>query len=166
MDEAVRKLITSGYRTNALQVIWDERLAFTLTEGGAFKSVRQLDFMDSKDDDDPNFGAEIVAFYGTVHRAIQALLSVFGVSDTTDAANSQTDLDQGQGPIEGPDPLYPRAVEIVAETRKGSISWIQRRLKIGYNRAARLVERMEDEGVLSRPNAQGQREIFIEKAPA
>jgi S-DNA-T family DNA segregation ATPase FtsK/SpoIIIE len=58
------------------------------------------------------------------------------------------------------DELYDRAVAIVARDRKASISYIQRKLQIGYNRAARLVERMEAEGVVSQANTAGKREIL------
>ncbi len=58
------------------------------------------------------------------------------------------------------DALYDQAVQIVTETRKASISWVQRRLKIGYNRAARIVEDMEAAGVVSAQNEKGQREVL------
>jgi S-DNA-T family DNA segregation ATPase FtsK/SpoIIIE len=57
--------------------------------------------------------------------------------------------------------LYDKAVAIVARDRKASTSYIQRRLQIGYNRAATLMERMEEEGVISAPNHAGKREIFV-----
>ncbi|MFN3410530.1 MAG: DNA translocase FtsK [Exilispira sp.] len=61
----------------------------------------------------------------------------------------------------GDDPLYPEAVEIVKRERKVSSSYLQRRLKIGYNRAARIVEQMEEEGLIS-PLIDGKkREIYI-----
>jgi S-DNA-T family DNA segregation ATPase FtsK/SpoIIIE len=56
--------------------------------------------------------------------------------------------------------LYRQAVEIVLREGKASTSFIQRRLQIGYNRAARLVERMEDEGIVSAANHAGKREIL------
>ncbi len=59
------------------------------------------------------------------------------------------------------DELYDKAVAIVARDRKASTSYIQRRLSIGYNKAANLIERMEDEGVVSAPNSAGKREIFV-----
>ena len=58
------------------------------------------------------------------------------------------------------DPLYDQAVQIVTETRRASISNIQRRLKIGYNRAARIVEAMEAAGVVSPMEANGSREVL------
>lgn len=58
------------------------------------------------------------------------------------------------------DPLYDQAVRIVTETRRASISGVQRRLKIGYNRAARMVEAMEHVGIVSELGSNGQREVL------
>jgi S-DNA-T family DNA segregation ATPase FtsK/SpoIIIE len=62
---------------------------------------------------------------------------------------------------EDADDLYDRAVAIVAETRNASISYIQRRLKVGYNRAARMVEQMEEEGVIGPQVGTRPREVFV-----
>ncbi len=59
------------------------------------------------------------------------------------------------------DDLYRRAVEVVLRDGKVSTSYVQRRLQIGYNRAASLIEKMEHEGIISRPNSKGQREILM-----
>jgi DNA segregation ATPase FtsK/SpoIIIE, S-DNA-T family len=71
----------------------------------------------------------------------------------------------GMGGVGGDDAesndLYDRAVAIVLRDRKASTSYIQRRLSIGYNRAASLIERMEQEGVISRANHAGKREILV-----
>jgi DNA segregation ATPase FtsK/SpoIIIE, S-DNA-T family len=59
------------------------------------------------------------------------------------------------------DPMYDQAVEIVIKNRKASISLVQRHLKIGYNRAARLLEEMENSGLVSAMSGSGQREILV-----
>ncbi|MFN3567211.1 MAG: DNA translocase FtsK, partial [Burkholderiaceae bacterium] len=61
------------------------------------------------------------------------------------------------------DPLYDQAVDVVLRTRRPSISLVQRHLRIGYNRAARLIEQMERSGLVSPMNATGGREVL---APA
>jgi S-DNA-T family DNA segregation ATPase FtsK/SpoIIIE len=66
----------------------------------------------------------------------------------------------GMGQPEGGD-LYQQAVQVVLRDRKASTSYIQRRLQIGYNRAASLMERMEKEGVVGQANHAGKREILI-----
>jgi S-DNA-T family DNA segregation ATPase FtsK/SpoIIIE len=63
--------------------------------------------------------------------------------------------------IEDLDELYEEAKEIILKEKRTSISYLQRRLNIGYNRAANIIEQMEQMGVLSAPNAKGQREILI-----
>src|SRR5205807_4857886 len=68
----------------------------------------------------------------------------------------------GMGAAEEANDLYQQAVQIVVRDRKASTSYIQRRLQIGYNRAASLMERMEKEGVISPANHAGKREILVE----
>ena len=63
------------------------------------------------------------------------------------------------------DALYDQAVMIVTETRKASISYVQRRLKIGYNRAARMIEDMEAAGVVSAMQSNGSREVLAPPPP-
>jgi len=80
----------------------------------------------------------------------------------------ETDLDSGGAALEGAangesDPLYDQAVEIVLKTRRASISLVQRHLRIGYNRAARLIEQMERAGMVSAMQSNGNREVL---APA
>ena len=67
----------------------------------------------------------------------------------------------GSGNMESGDDLYDKALAIVARDKKASTSYIQRRLQIGYNRAASLIERMEQDGVISAPNHKGVREVLL-----
>jgi S-DNA-T family DNA segregation ATPase FtsK/SpoIIIE len=72
----------------------------------------------------------------------------------------------GEGAVDGEqDPLYDEAVRIVTESRRASVSGVQRRLKIGYNRAARLVESMEAAGLVGPLQSNGSREVLAPPPP-
>lgn len=64
------------------------------------------------------------------------------------------------------DPLYDQAVAVVTESRKASISYVQRRLKVGYNRAARMIEQMEVAGVVSQVQGNGSRQVIAPPPPS
>jgi S-DNA-T family DNA segregation ATPase FtsK/SpoIIIE len=95
-----------------------------------------------------------------------------GAPEYLEAVTAEEPQDEDGNPIfdatamgggEGGD-LYAQAVAVVTRDRKASTSYIQRRLQIGYNRAASLMERMEQEGVVGQPNHAGKREILVEGA--
>ena len=95
-----------------------------------------------------------------------------GVPQYLEAVTAEDPQDEDGNPIfdatamggsEGGD-LYAQAVQVVTRDRKASTSYIQRRLQIGYNRAASLMERMEKEGIVGQPNHAGKREILVEGA--
>jgi S-DNA-T family DNA segregation ATPase FtsK/SpoIIIE len=67
----------------------------------------------------------------------------------------------GSGGASSGDSLYDQAVAIVLRDKKPTTSYIQRRLSIGYNKAASLIEKMEQEGIVSAPNVAGKREILV-----
>lgn len=102
-----------------------------------------------------------------VHRVVAAWRSagepeyLYEVTDEVTESASGTD---GQGAGEQ-DPLYDEAVKIVTESRRASISLVQRRLRIGYNRAARMMEEMEIAGVVSSMDSSGTREVLAAGAP-
>jgi S-DNA-T family DNA segregation ATPase FtsK/SpoIIIE len=84
------------------------------------------------------------------------------VEGPADDAESSIDAVLGLGGnTDGEDALYDTAVQIVIKDRKCSTSYIQRKLAIGYNKAARLVEQMEDQGLVSSANHVGKREIMV-----
>jgi len=103
-----------------------------------------------------------------VHRVIEYLKSQ-GEADYIDGVLTSLDeASDGGGELDGganaeADPLYDQAVEIVVKTRRPSISLVQRHLRIGYNRAARLIEAMEKAGLVSPMQGNGNREVL---APA
>jgi S-DNA-T family DNA segregation ATPase FtsK/SpoIIIE len=76
-------------------------------------------------------------------------------------AESPGEEDSEDGENAENDPLYDEAVKIVVESQRASISGVQRRLKIGYNRAARLLEQMESAGIVSEIQSNGMREILV-----
>ena len=90
------------------------------------------------------------------------------LSDTQTTADGQTigetGLPEGGGG-DSEDELYDKAVAYVLESRRASISSVQRQLRIGYNRAARLIEDMEAQGVVSPPEHNGQREVLAPAPP-
>ncbi|WP_171006471.1 DNA translocase FtsK [Pseudomonas sp. 2FG] len=103
-----------------------------------------------------------------VHRVVEAW-KLRGAPDYiedilagVEEAGSGFDGGSGEGGSEGSedDPLYDEAVRFVTESRRASISAVQRKLKIGYNRAARMVEAMEMAGVVTSMNTNGSREVI------
>jgi len=68
------------------------------------------------------------------------------------------------GPDDPETQTYRRAIQLVVENRKASTSWLQRQLRVGYNSAARLIERLEKDGIVSTPDHVGRREVMIEVA--
>ena len=77
----------------------------------------------------------------------------------------ESDGNAGSAPSgKSDDEMYDKAVHIVSSTGNASISWVQRQLRIGYNRAARLVEEMEKQGVVSGPDHSNKREVLIARS--
>jgi S-DNA-T family DNA segregation ATPase FtsK/SpoIIIE len=108
-----------------------------------------------------------------VHTVVKALRAhghpnyIEGVLDGPGAEVLGLEQNAPAGELDGEqDPLYDQAVRIVTETRKASISGIQRRLKIGYNRAARMVETMEEAGIVGNLQTNGFREVLAPPPPA
>jgi S-DNA-T family DNA segregation ATPase FtsK/SpoIIIE len=85
--------------------------------------------------------------------------------EAIDAPPVESDDMAGAGGPGDSESLYDRAVAIVLRDRKASTSYVQRRLSIGYNRAADLIERMEREGLISAPNHTGRRDILVGESP-
>ena len=95
-------------------------------------------------------------------------LKTQGTPEYLDAVTEEPDEESddpyalmGEGNSGSGDDLYDKALAIVASERKATTSYLQRRLQIGYNKAASLIERMEHDGVVSRPNHKGLREVLL-----
>jgi S-DNA-T family DNA segregation ATPase FtsK/SpoIIIE len=109
-----------------------------------------------------------------VHRVVSRLKSMSppvyldeileGPSAPIPGLSGEPSGEEGGGDPEQ-DPLYDEAVRIVTESRKASISGVQRRLKIGYNRAARMIEAMEAAGLVGTLQSNGSREVIAPPPP-
>jgi S-DNA-T family DNA segregation ATPase FtsK/SpoIIIE len=102
-----------------------------------------------------------------VHRVVNHLKSqgepnyIEGILDGGTTEDGGGELDGVGGPSGEADPLYDQAVAVVLKNRRASISLVQRHLRIGYNRAARLLEQMEQSGVVSTMHSNGNRDILV-----
>ena len=102
-----------------------------------------------------------------VHRQFIKQLQLFRVKEIRcvsiqikDADDASFDLPAGDEGAGAGDTLYAQAVAVVCREGKASTSFVQRHLQIGYNRAARIIERMEAEGIVSTANHVGKREVL------
>ncbi|HDZ3924573.1 TPA: hypothetical protein RSZ98_004774 [Escherichia coli] len=100
----------------------------------------------------PFFEDKVIEFVDVATRHFESLLK-----------KEQTENDRIQRELEENDPLFEQAVLLVVESQKASISIIQRHFRIGYNRAARIIERLEVEGIITSPGINGSRSIIVGK---
>ncbi|MEY8714050.1 DNA translocase FtsK [Francisella philomiragia] len=138
-----------------------------LDQQGAEQLLGQGDMLYLK----PGFGAPM-RIHGAfvddneVHRVVESWKE-YGepdyVQDILEASEESDSNSSTGGSSDSEDPLYNEAVEIVVKTQKASISAVQRKLKIGYNRSARLMEEMEENGIVSEMNQNGMREVLIKR---
>jgi len=86
------------------------------------------------------------------------------ISSVTEEPEESFALDGAPSGEDSPEEQqYRSACQLVAESQKASTSWLQRQLRVGYNSAARLIERMEKEGLVSRPDHVGRREVLMDR---
>ncbi|ROP58986.1 DNA translocase FtsK [Enterobacter sp. BIGb0383] len=150
------------------------RIAFTvsskidsrtiLDQGGAESLLGMGDMLYSG----PNSSSAPVRVHGAfvrdeeVHAVVQDWKArgrpqyVDGITSDSESEGGAAGLDSG----EELDPLFDQAVNFVTEKRKASISGVQRQFRIGYNRAARIIEQMEAQGIVSEPGHNGNREVL------
>lgn len=147
-----------------------ERLALVHADAVSFKltkdfHLRGIEVIGQQDEEEQNF--ETMAEHWTHNAGVQVLLLVAVIQALCDLFGYKEPV-PGAAPAADPaaeqdgeaDPLYAEGVAFVRETRKASISAMQRKLKIGYNRAARMIEDMEAAGVVTAMNSNGSREVI------
>jgi S-DNA-T family DNA segregation ATPase FtsK/SpoIIIE len=99
-----------------------------------------------------------------VQKVVEYLKSLGGPEYVEGLLEGEPADEGGDAPVDRDaesDPLYDQAVEMVLRTRRASISLVQRHLRIGYNRAARLIEQMEQAGLVSAMQTNGNREVLV-----
>lgn len=161
-EEAVMKLLESGQSCSELALTYEDRLSFVLTDN---LTLRRIEHIGMSQEHNPNqqdmleeerLDAEILLNASAVREAFNAISAAMGGvapnEESTGISISITGSDD--------DPLYEKAVEVVSSTGKASISLVQRHLRIGYNRAARLLEQMEKLRVVSPMNSSGSRNVL------
>ncbi|MBF0153962.1 MAG: DNA translocase FtsK [Magnetococcales bacterium] len=108
---------------------------------------------------------ELVEFLKTTGQPQYDASVLIERDDSDEASDPDGSGSYGDNSLDEYDELYDPAVDIVLRARKVSASMIQRYFKIGYNRASRIVERMEKDGLISESNSQGKREVLVPARP-
>ncbi|RLM26521.1 recombination-associated protein RdgC [Brenneria alni] len=155
--------IRAGKLVTKLELEWRERISFVLGDDGSLKKLKFSDVLREQNDDIDRedevarFDADFVLLTGELAALLRELVvALGGESKRSDAMTVITadsdDLDK--------DPLYADVVKFLAGKTEASISQLQRHFRIGYNRAARLIEALESEGVISAPEQDGIRKVL------
>lgn len=163
--EEIAKHLEVGKLCSRLALSFNNHITFVLCEDLVVRKLKFLDgAIESMPQDIENAAAELDARYalmcGELKQLYKLLAKAFQITSTRQkelapregVQQRMPDVDGGQ------DPLYADAVKSVLESRIASVSGLQRRMRIGYNRAARLIEAMEAEGVVS--NDRGDRTVL------
>ena len=170
---------------------WNDKISFVLDESLAIKSVKALDILREcaiGEAADERFDSDFTLMTGELAKMLADLVEALGGEAEVDARPPGPAVDaapakghepvreqrvvlelNGQAPGTVPpgdgsasDPMYGQAVEVVRAQQRASISIVQRHLRLGYNRAARLLETMEGACVVSAQASNGTREVLAE----
>lgn len=165
--DEIRQHLRAGKMPTQMAVTWKGRISLLLKDSLILSRITFLDVVfdgREKPAKDEAFDVDIALFTGEMRAMLADLIEALGGEfqlPIVAAAEGQptTHVPAPHMPGDGPDPLYDQAVSVVVENKRASISLVQRHLRIGYNRAARLLERMADEGLVSPMRMDGTREL-------
>lgn len=165
----VKDHLASGKLPTRMALTWNDRISFVLTEKLEIRRLAFLDLIKEEAEEnaehaDEQFDADFALMTGELSRFIPALLESLGGEVVDLAEQGGGAPASAQHGDDRDDTIYPQAVAIVKSAGRASISLVQRHLQIGYNRAARLVERMETEGIVSAMDGKGSREVLAATA--
>lgn len=170
----VRRHISAGKQVTRLALTWSDRISFVLTDALSIKRIAPLDVLKENDattaNDDERFDTDFALMTGELGKLLHELVAALGGEGAPE--KGQLDIDDipaieaekqeaaADAESEEFDSLFQQAVDLTRSHKRASISLIQRHLRLGYNRAARMVERMEAEGIVSKMDSAGNRTII------
>jgi len=150
---------------------YDEAFSAVFCEDGSIKRIKLSDRVLEENEDIPKdqvearFDADVYLYVNTLLGFIKLIDAEFKLTEQeqADSAIHEAEADQPNPFVnsEGKDSFYDEAVEFVRETRRASVSSVQRKFRIGYNRGARIIEQLEVDGIVSKPGHNGAREVLV-----
>ncbi|GKW34912.1 recombination-associated protein RdgC [Pectobacterium carotovorum subsp. carotovorum] len=160
-SDEITNHIDAGKLVTKLALEWRERISFVLADDGSLKKLKFSDVLLEQNDDIDRadevarFDADFVLLTGELSTLISELVAALG-GEVKRVAPQPENYDLQD------DKLYPDAVKFVQTSGRATISGLQRHFRIGYNRAAHLIEAMERKGVVSAPTHDGTRTVIGE----
>ncbi len=160
-SDEITNHIDAGKLVTKLALEWRERISFVLADDGSLKKLKFSDVLLEQNDDIDRadevarFDADFVLLTGELSTLISELVAALG-GEVKRVAPQPENYDLQD------DKLYPDAVQFVQTSGRATISGLQRHFRIGYNRAAHLIEAMERKGVVSAPTHDGTRTVIGE----
>lgn len=162
----IQASLAAGRLARRLGISMEGMLSCVLHDDLAMKQIRFADELQDEaaasdaEDALERLDTDFILMVGALSKAIDELVEVFGGLAQITQPATQTGEAALPSDEAASDPLYPEAEAFVVAERRPSISAIQRHLKLGYNRSARLLEAMQAAGVVSAPDGQGRRTVF------
>lgn len=168
--EEVAEHIAQGKLPTKLAMTWKGRVSFVLTEALAFKQIKLLDVVMEGTNNEgtaAGFDADAAIATGELGPMVADMIDALGgeaAPDLVEAA-AQAEGAEGAAPAAftgeaSEDPMFDTAWQVVRTNKRASISLVQRHLRIGYNRAARLLEEMEKRRLVSPMQSDGSRTLY------
>tara|TARA_B100001063_G_scaffold244727_1_gene278330 strand:+ start:7991 stop:9139 length:1149 start_codon:yes stop_codon:yes gene_type:complete len=149
---------------------YDDAFSAVISEDGAVSRIKLNDRVLEEAADIPKdqvsarFDSEVYLYLSTMLGFIKLIDAEFGLTEKHIVTLSDAIEPEDPNPFvnsEGKDFFYDEAVEFVRESRRASVSAVQRKFRIGYNRGARLIEQLEAEGIVSKPGHNGARDVLV-----
>lgn len=178
-SEEIQQHLDAGKLVQKVAIEYDEAFYAVFDNDGSLKRIKFTDRVIEENADIPKdqvaakFDADVVLGIGLLVRFADYIKQQLRLSDELQAPNcsaeqttqkppfNKTESQTGFWDEDDKDVFQDEAVAFVIETRRASVAAIQRKFRIGYNRAARIIEQMESDGIVSKPSYNGSRDVLI-----